>query len=97
MVFKQPAWVPRIPVQYPDSIPISEFIFNESYGRVPLHESRPFFTCAVSGQTVSAHEARDRTEYLARALAKELGWSPNHGNEWDKVIAVFSANTVRWT
>lgn len=39
-------------------------------------------------------DVKDRVEYLARGLAKELGFQPNKGNEWDKVIAVFSVNTV---
>ena len=33
-------------------------------------------------------------DYLARALARELGWEPNRGTEWEKTACVFSVNTV---
>ena len=39
-------------------------------------------------------EVKERVDYLARGLAKELGWQPNQGSEWDKVVAVFSVNTL---
>lgn len=39
-------------------------------------------------------DMRDRVDYLARGLSKELGFHPNEATEWDKVIAVFSVNTV---
>jgi hypothetical protein len=94
MVFLPPPWVPQLSFDPPDSIPISEFILNEKYGRVPLAESRPFFTCSLSGQSHSPVEVKQRVDYLARGLAEELGWQPNQGTEWDKVIGVFSANTV---
>ena len=59
-----------------------------------MAESRPFFTCGISGQSYSPLEVKDRVEYLARGLADELGWQVNSGTEWDKVVGVFSANTV---
>lgn len=52
------------------------------------------FTCGATGKTYSTLEVKDRVDYLARGLAKELGFQPNQGTEWDKVIAVFSVNTV---
>jgi hypothetical protein len=94
MVFYPPSWVPKLPFDLPDSIPISDFIFNEKYGRYPLARSRPFFTCGITGQSYSAQQVKERVEYLARGLAEELGWRPNHKTEWDKVVGVFSANTV---
>lgn len=39
-------------------------------------------------------EVKERVDYLARGLAKELGWQPNQGSEWDKVVGVFSVNTL---
>lgn len=36
----------------------------------------------------------DRVESLAKGLAKEFGWSPNQGTEWDKVVGIFALNTV---
>lgn len=94
MVFKPPNWVPRLPFDPPDSIPICEFMLNEAYGRHPLSHSRAPFTCGLSGTEYSASEVKARVEHLAQALAKELGWHPNKGSEWDKVIGVFSLNTV---
>lgn len=78
----------------PDSIPISDFMLDEKWGRHPFGNSRPPFTCGLSGVEYSSTEVRDRVNALARALSKELGWKPNEGVEWDKVIAIFSLNTV---
>lgn len=94
MVFYPPSWVPKLPFDPPDSIPISEFMLEDKYGRHPIAKSRPFFICGISGKKVTGEEAKERVEYLSRALAKELGWSPNEGTEWDKVCGVFSLNTV---
>lgn len=94
MVFTAPSWVPKLPFDPPDSIPISEFMLNEDYGRHPLHHARPPFTCGLSGAEYSALEVRDRVEKLTRGLSKELGWHPNKGTEWDKVIGIFSLNTI---
>ena len=94
MVFTAPAWVPKLPFDPPDSIPISEFMLNEKYGRHPLGRSKPPFTCGLTGAEYSATEVRERVDKLARALSKELAWAPNGGTEWDKVAGVFSVNTV---
>lgn len=94
MVFHPPSWVPKLPFDPPDSITIGDFMLDEAYGRHPLGYSYPPFTCGLSGKEYSALEAKDRVEFLARGLAKELGWEPNQGNEWDKVVALFSVNTV---
>ncbi|KAF2085447.1 acetyl-CoA synthetase-like protein [Saccharata proteae CBS 121410] len=94
MVFHPPPWVPKLPFSPPDSISIYNFIFDENFGRHPLGYSFPPFTCGLSGKEYSALDVKDRVEALARGLAKELGWSPNQGTEWDKVIGVFSVNTI---
>jgi len=94
MVFYPPAWVPKLPFDPPDSIPISEFMLNEKYGRHSLSTSKPPFTCGLTGAEYSALEVRERVDHLARALAEELSWKPNQGTEWDKVAGVFSVNTV---
>ncbi|MCJ1258805.1 hypothetical protein MMC24_006638 [Lignoscripta atroalba] len=94
MVFTSPKWVPQLPFDPPDSIPICDFMLTENYGRHPLGYSRPPFTCGLSGAEYSALDVCDRVESLARGLAKELGWHPNEGTEWDKVIGVFTLNTV---
>lgn len=94
MLFQPPSWVPQLPFDPPDSISIAEFMLEEHYGRNPLGYSRPMFTCGLSGKQYSALEVKERVDYLARGLAKELGWQANKGSEWDKVIGVFSVNTL---
>ncbi|KAJ5223484.1 4-coumarate--CoA ligase-like 7 [Penicillium chermesinum] len=78
----------------PDNIPISEFMLNEEYGRLPHSQSRDPYTCGLTGKTYSSRQVADRVDHIARGLAKEFNWSPNKGTEWDKTIAVFTLNTI---
>jgi len=94
MPFHPPEWVPKLPYDPPDSISIYDFVLDEHHGRHPLGYSKDPFVCGLSGKSYSALDVKDRVDYLARGLAQELGWQPNAGSEWDKVIAVFSVNTV---
>ncbi|CAI6081990.1 unnamed protein product [Clonostachys chloroleuca] len=94
MVFSSPSWVPSLPIDPPDSIPISEFMQNEAYGRCPIAKSRDPFTCGITHRTYSTSEFFQRAEYLARAFAKHLQWQPNEGTPWEKVVAIFSFNTI---
>ena len=94
MVFTSPEWVLELPFEPPDSIPISDFMLDEKHGRYPLAQSKPPFTCGISGVEYTALQVRDRVDFLARGLAKQFGWHPNQGTEWDKVVGVFSVNTV---
>ncbi|TVY85937.1 Acyl-CoA ligase, partial [Lachnellula willkommii] len=100
MVFTSPSWVPKLrgaytaPPRYPPDVPICDFILDEKHGRHPLKSSRNPFTCGISGRTYTAAEQVDRVELLARSLSKVLGWQPNKGTEWDKVIVIFALNTV---
>ena len=93
-VFKAPEWVPNLAMDPPDSIPICDFMLDEAHGRRPLRFSSPPFSCGMSGQEYSAAEVSQRVDYLARALAKQTGWEPNAGSEWDKVVGLFTLNTV---
>lgn len=94
MPFVAPSWVPQLPFDPPDSIPICDFMLDERFGRHPLGYSYNPFTCGLTGKTYSSLEVKERVDWLARGLAKELGFKPNEGTEWDKVIAVFSVNTL---
>ncbi|KAJ4244179.1 hypothetical protein NW762_014560 [Fusarium torreyae] len=94
MVFSSPSWVLPLPIDPPDSITIAEFMKNEAYGRFPIAESRDPFTCGVTHRSYSTSELHQRAEYLARALAKRLQWQPNEGTPWDKVVGIFSLNTI---
>lgn len=81
--------MPSIP-----DIPLCDFMFDERYGRRPYDESLDAYTCGLSGRKLSAHEQKDRVEFLSRALAKELRWRVNEGSEFDKTVGVFALNTV---
>lgn len=95
MPFYPPSWVPELPLDtIPDSIPISEFVLNETYGRSPLVHSKAPFVCGLSGRAYSASNVALRVELLARALAREFAWQPGTGSSWKKVVAIFALNTV---
>lgn len=95
MVFYPPEWVPKLPYDPPDTVPICAFILDEKYGRLSLDKSLDPYSCGISGRSFTAKEMKQRTEQLARALAEELEWGVNAGTEYDKVVGVFSLNTVR--
>ena len=67
---------------------------DEKYGRRAICKSRNPFTCGLSGRTYSVEELWQRSHSLARAFARRLKWAPNEGTEWDKVLSIFSLNTV---
>ncbi|KAM0350579.1 hypothetical protein ACHAPU_003063 [Fusarium lateritium] len=94
MVFTSPSWVPELSIDPPDSIPIAEFMKNETYGRYPIAKSRDPFTCGVTGRSYSVPELFQRAENFGKALAKRMQWQPNDGTPWDKVLAIFSLNTI---
>ncbi|MCJ1474053.1 hypothetical protein MMC13_002711 [Lambiella insularis] len=94
MVFTSPSWVPKLPFDPPDTVSIHDFMFDEEHGRYPIQKSKPPFTCGLTGQEYSAVEVRERVKNLAQGLSKEFNWQPNSGSEWDKVIGVFTVNTI---
>ncbi|KAL5884429.1 hypothetical protein ACKVWC_003398 [Pyricularia oryzae] len=68
---------------------------NEIHGRQPLHKSRNPFTCGLTGRTATPAQVFLRSDHLSRALARRTGWAPNdHLTPWDKVVAIFSINTI---
>lgn len=87
--------VAHLPYDPPDSIPIFDFIFNDKYRARSQAASESPFTCGLSGKTYSIEEVKERVDLLARALSERLGWEPNDGTEWDKVLGIFSLNSVR--
>ncbi|KAF1735423.1 hypothetical protein BB8028_0005g06450 [Beauveria bassiana] len=93
MVFQPPSWVPALP-DIPDSVPLCEFMYNERYGRYSASKARNPYTCGVTGTTYTTEQVPERVDLLARAIAKRLGFSPNEGTEWDRVVAVYSVNTI---
>ncbi|CAH0054955.1 unnamed protein product [Clonostachys solani] len=93
MVFHPPAWVPQLP-EIPDSITVGEFLSNERHGRYNLDLSRSPYTCGLTGKTYTARDVVDRTECIARSLARRLRFDPHDGTEWDRVVCLFSLNTI---
>ncbi|EFW23083.1 hypothetical protein D8B26_006609 [Coccidioides posadasii str. Silveira] len=93
MVFRAPAWVGELP-PIPDDVAICDFMLDDKYGRYPLASSKDPFTCGMTGRTYSAAKVAERVDVLARALAKEFGWHPNKGTEWEKVVGIYSFNTI---
>jgi acyl-CoA synthetase (AMP-forming)/AMP-acid ligase II len=93
MPFYPPSWSPPLPA-IPDSISIERFMTDEHYDRHPIGYSNPPFTCGLTGNTHSWFDVKQRVEHLSRALTKELGMKPNEGTEWDKVVGIFSMNTI---
>lgn len=93
MPFYAPSWVPELP-PVPDTVSIADFMLEDEYRPVPMARTRNFFTCGISGKTFTPAEVKERVYLLARGLGKEFGWSPNQRSEWDKVVGVFSVNTV---
>lgn len=78
----------------PDSITIGEFMRSEIYGRYPIAKSHNPFTCGLTGKTFTVEEAHNRSDLIAKALGKIMGWEPNADLAWDKVVGIFSFNTV---
>ncbi|KNG50623.1 phenylacetyl-CoA ligase-like protein [Stemphylium lycopersici] len=85
MPFHPPSWVPQLPFDPPDTIPVCDFMLDENYGRHPLGYSFNPFTCGLTGKTYTSLDVRERVDFLARGLAQELGMQPNEGSEWDKI------------
>jgi hypothetical protein len=94
MVFSSPPWVPHTRGEIPDSVAVGEFVLDNNT-RLPLQSAgKPPFLDAISGKSYSIETLRARVEWLARALARDLGWSPDKETPWDKVVAIHSLNTV---
>ncbi len=70
-------------------------MYNEKYGRHSTAKARNPYTCGITGTTYTPQQIPERVDLLARAIAKRLGFSPNEGTEWERVVAVYAVNTVR--
>ncbi|KAK0749407.1 hypothetical protein B0T18DRAFT_322482 [Schizothecium vesticola] len=94
MVFYPPPWVPKLPFDPPDSISVGDFMRSEIHGRREIAKSRNPFTCGITGRTFTTAEAYRRSDNVAKALSKVMGWEPNVDSPWDKVVGFFSFNTI---
>ena len=95
MVFESPPWVPKIPFHLPDSTTVGEFVLSGNRNLPAEVDVKPPLVCALSGRAYySAQEIYYKVECVARSLCEDLVWSANALSPWDKVIGVFSVNTV---
>ena len=96
MTFHPPSYVPDVPLP-PDDVSIPDFLFgpkSEEYGGVAKDKALNPFTDGLTGRTFTRKEYHNRYESLARALAAELGVEVNGESELDKVIGIYSYNSV---
>ncbi|KAF2151567.1 acetyl-CoA synthetase-like protein [Myriangium duriaei CBS 260.36] len=94
MVFSSPSWVPQLSLDPPDNITISQFMQDEKYGRRSISKSRNPFTCGLTGNTYTHAQVIQRFEALAESLARRLDWDCYRGSPWDKVVCIFSLNSI---
>ncbi|KAL4962934.1 acyl--CoA ligase [Aspergillus stella-maris] len=94
MVYSSPSWVPRIPCEIPDDVTVGQLALNGNANLPPQCGGKPPFVDAINGKAYDTKTLLQRVDYLSRSLAQELGWSPNEGNPEDKVVAIYSWNTL---
>ncbi|KAM0343792.1 hypothetical protein ACHAPU_008220 [Fusarium lateritium] len=78
----------------PDSVSVADFMCSEEYGRYPIGKSRHPYTCGLTGKTRTAEDVLIREDYLARGIAQALRFDKGTVSEWDRVVVVFSYNTI---
>ncbi|KAG4273450.1 hypothetical protein FPRO04_14553 [Fusarium proliferatum] len=93
MAFYPPSWVPKLP-DIPDSISAADFIHTEKAGRKSFETSKNPYTCGVTGKSRTAAQVAQRVDFLARGLAKNVGFDPHDGTAWDRVVAIYALNTI---
>jgi hypothetical protein len=76
----------------PDDIIVSDLIFNPTHGRRPFSQSnKALLIDAPSGNAYDIATIKERTESLAKGLAKEF----NVQVGWNGIVGVFAPNHVR--
>ncbi|BCS23694.1 putative NRPS-like protein biosynthetic cluster [Aspergillus puulaauensis] len=94
MIFTPPEWG-RAMMPIPDSLPIYDFLLQRDNRHLyNWTADSPTLTCAVSDKSYTLQTIATRVDALSRSLSRELGWGPNAGSPWDKVIGIFSFNTI---
>lgn len=95
MIFTPPEWG-REMLPIPESTPLYDFIIQRDcrhlYNWV---EDSKTLICGASEKAYTLQTISARVEALARSMSHELGWLPNSGSAADKVVGIFSFNTVR--
>ncbi|GKU20635.1 4-coumarate-- ligase 7 [Fusarium langsethiae] len=93
MTFNPPSWAPQLS-NIPDSISVADFINADKAGRKAFSSSKSPYTCGVTGQSRSAAEVAQRVDFLARGLAKAVGFDAHDGTAWERVVAIYALNTI---
>ena len=94
MVFVPPPWVPVLPEAIADSVTAGQYVLDHHHALGPNVAVKDPFVCALSGKVFNAIQVQHRVDLLARSLARRLHWTPNEGAPFEKVVGVFSVNTV---
>lgn len=87
-------------IEIPDDITLEQFLNDPKHGRHPIAASRNPYTCGLTGKTYPYAEVVRRTELVARAVSRRLGFEARDASagpgatEWDRVVGLFSLNTV---
>jgi len=95
MIFRSPKWMPSLPVDIQTGTTVGDFVLGGlGNGRSPAAEEE-VLTDALTGTTYSIQHLRSRVDQLARGLALHLGWSPTKEDASNKVVGIYSFNSVR--
>lgn len=94
MPFYPPSWVPKLTHKPCDSITVEQFMLDDEYRSIKLSESRPPFTCGLTGKSYTPLQVKSRVDHLSRALARELDSANNAHESKTRVIGLFSVNTI---
>ncbi|RFU79722.1 amp-dependent ligase [Trichoderma arundinaceum] len=94
MVFTAPKWVGELPYDVPTNTLVGDFVFTKAWPRLSDAVPNGKLVCAISGNSITLQEIRERVDLLARSLSHRLNWKPEEGAPWQKVIGVFSLNAV---
>ncbi len=96
MTFHSPSWAPTFnDFEVPDNIPLSEFLFDDRFRPRKCDNSPPPFIDSIDGKGYSVAEVKHRIEWLAAGLAQHLNLDDVTGNQWERVISIFTTNNVR--
>lgn len=82
------------PIQPPQNCSIEEFLLEEKYGRHAIQASLNPFTCGLTSKTRTTVEVKQLVTELAQGLGDKLGWHAIPSDQLERVVCIFSANSV---
>jgi hypothetical protein len=90
-----PAWMPKLTDgDIPDHVPLTDFVFNDTYRPYKCDESPTPFVDSINGIGFTVQKTRQRVEWLAAGLAAHLNIDISSGDVFDRVVGVFAVNNV---